>query len=82
MKNLIVEKKYNGYNLINYLLSNFEGLSKSTIYKTIRKKDIIVNGIRVKENINVFENDKITIYYEENEETSIRQIETWQSVQQ
>lgn len=27
-------------------------------------------------------NDKITIYYEENEETSIRQIETWQSVQQ
>lgn len=27
-------------------------------------------------------NDKITIYYEENEETGIRQIETWQDVQQ
>ena len=26
-------------------------------------------------------NDKITIYYEENEKTGIRQIETWKSVQ-
>ena len=62
MKSLIVEKKYNGYSLINYLLKNFDGLSKSTIYKALRKKDIIVNDVRVKENINLFENDKITIY--------------------
>lgn len=62
MRNLIVEKKYNGYDIVNYLLDNFNGLSKSTIYKAIRKKDIIVNNVRIKEKITVFENDKITIY--------------------
>lgn len=62
MKNLKVVKKYDGYNLINFLQSNFNGLSTSTIYKALRKKDIIINNIRVKENTKVHENDEIIFY--------------------
>ena len=32
------------------------------LYKTLRKKDIKVNGKRVNENITVFENDEILVY--------------------
>lgn len=62
MKNLIVEKKYDNHNLIFFLQEKFDGLSKSTIYKALRKKDVIINGIRIKENAKVFENDSITLY--------------------
>lgn len=62
MKNLVVEKKYNGYKLVNYLQSNFSKLATSTIYKALRKKDILVNNIRIKENVKIFAGDKITLY--------------------
>ena len=62
MKSLKVIKRYDGYNLINFLQSNFNGLSTSTIYKALRKKDIIINNVRVKENTKVYENDEIIIY--------------------
>ena len=62
MKKLVVLKKYDGNNLITFLQNNFDGLTSSTIYKSLRKKDILVNGIRMKENVKVFENDEITIY--------------------
>lgn len=62
MRDLKVIKKYDGYNLINFLQTNFDGLSSATIYKALRKKDILINGVRVKENVKVFEHDNITIY--------------------
>ena len=35
-------------------------------YKTLRKKDIKINGKRVSENVNVFENDEILVYIPDN----------------
>ena len=62
MKNLVVEKKYNNYNLIDYLQANFDGLTKSTIFKALRNKDIIINNVRIRENVKVFNDDEVTIY--------------------
>lgn len=62
MRDLKVVKKYDGYNLIRFLQANFDGLSSASIYKSLRKKDILINGKRIKENVKVFENDNITVY--------------------
>lgn len=62
MKNLVVEKKYNNYNLVDYLQANFDGLTKSTIFKALRNKDIIINNVRIRENVKVFNDDEVTIY--------------------
>lgn len=62
MKKLIVNQKYNGKKLNKYLLENIPNLTSNLLYKTLRKKDIKVNGKRVNENIDVFENDEILVY--------------------
>ena len=66
MKNLIVKQKYNNKKLSSFLLDNFNGLSMNTFYKALRKKDILVNNVRVKENIIVHTNDSITVYITDN----------------
>lgn len=65
MKTLFVNEKYNGKKLNRYLLDNFPSLSTSLFYKTLRKKDIKVNGKRVNENVNVFAGDKVDIYIDD-----------------
>ena len=62
MKKLIVDKKYNGKKLNKFLFDNIPTLTSNLYYKTLRKKDIKINGKRVSENINVIENDKILVY--------------------
>ena len=62
MKKLIVNEKYNGKKLNKFLLDNISNLSSNLLYKTLRKKDIKVNGKRVSENINIFLNDEIEVY--------------------
>lgn len=62
MKKLIVNKKYNNKKLDKFLYDNIPTLSQNLYYKTLRKKDIKVNGKRVSENVNVFENDEILLY--------------------
>lgn len=62
MKNLVVNKKYDNKKLSVFLIESFNGLSLNTVYKYLRKKDIILNGTRIKENVFVHENDNITIY--------------------
>ena len=62
MKELIVTKKYNNKKLDKFLKDNLQNLSNNLFYKTLRKKDIKINGKRVSENVNVFENDKIQVY--------------------
>ena len=66
MRKLIVDKKYNNKKLTNFLLDNFNGLSINTIYKALRKKDILVNNIRVKENVVLNTGDTITVYITDN----------------
>lgn len=62
MKKLIVNEKYHNKKLNTFLLDSFSGLKSSTLFKALRKKDIIVNGKRVTENIYVHANDTIVIY--------------------
>lgn len=62
MKNLVVNKKYNNKKLSSFLLDIFDGLTMNTIYKALRKKDIIINNVRITENVSLKENDNITIY--------------------
>ncbi len=57
-----VPKKYNNKKISNVLFNLYPNLKSSVIFKAIRKKDIIVNGNRIKENITVYENDEITAY--------------------
>ena len=61
MKKLIVSKKYNNKKLEKFLKDTIN-LSNGLFYKTLRKKDIKVNGKRISENITVFENDEILVY--------------------
>ena len=62
MKNIIVDKKYDGKRINSFLLDNFDGLVSSTIYKALRKKDIRINSKRINENCIVHKGDEITIF--------------------
>lgn len=62
MKEIIVDKKYDGKKLNSFLLNTFDGLSLNTLYKSLRKKDIRVNDIKISDNITIHTGDKIKIY--------------------
>lgn len=62
MKKLIVSKKYDGKKLNKFLFSNISGLTEGLFYKTLRKKDIKINGERVNSNVTVSEGDEILVY--------------------
>ncbi len=62
MQKLIVEPKFNGKKLSNFLYAHFNGLSSSTLYKALRKKDIRINDVRINEDVIVHEFDTIAIY--------------------
>ena len=62
MRKIVVNKKYDGKKLNTFLLNNFNGLSMNTLYKSLRKKDIRINNIKVNENCIVNCGDEITLY--------------------
>lgn len=62
MKKLIVTEKYNGKKLDKFLLDNIDNLSSNLFYKTLRKKDIKINGKRVSSNVTINVNDEILVY--------------------
>lgn len=62
MKNIVVDKKYNGKKLNTFLLDNFDGLTLNTIYKTLRKKDIRINNIKINNNCILHQGDEITLF--------------------
>lgn len=62
MKKLVVNKKYDNKKLDKFLKDNISTLSNNLFYKTLRKKDIKINGKRVSENVTVFKNDEILVY--------------------
>lgn len=62
MKKLIVNQKYDGKKLNKFLSENIPNLSPNLFYKTLRKKDIKINGKRISENITIHENDEILVY--------------------
>ncbi|MBO4816583.1 MAG: RluA family pseudouridine synthase [Clostridia bacterium] len=62
MRKLIVPKKYDNKKLNKFLKDNIPNLSNSLFYKTLRKKDIKINGNRISQNIIVSENDEVCVY--------------------
>lgn len=62
MKKLIVNQKYNEKKLNTFLSNNLPTITSNLFYKTLRKKDIKVNGKRINENITVHEGDEILVY--------------------
>ena len=66
MKKLVVNKKNDNRKLDKFLKDNILNLSNNLFYKTLRKKDIKINGKRVSENVTVFEGDEIQVYISDN----------------
>ena len=62
MKKLIVDKKYDNKKLNIFLKDALPSLTNNLFYKTLRKKDIKINGKRVNENVTIYNGDEILIY--------------------
>ena len=62
MKTLIVDEKNSNKRIDRYITSVLPDLPFSIIQKTFRKKDVKVNGIRVKQDYVVAPGDKIELY--------------------
>lgn len=62
MKKLVVEDKFNKKKLSEFLLFTFNGLKSSTIYKAIRNKNIILNGVRIRDDVILRTDDEVTLY--------------------
>ena len=62
MRCLIVEKKYDKKKLNIILFDMFPALTSSTFYKALRKKDIRINKIRIKDNVLIHEGDEIQLF--------------------
>ena len=63
-----VAEKYNNLKIGKLLSILYPQISYSTFCKLLRKKDIKINGKRISENINIFANDIIEVYFKEQEE--------------
>lgn len=62
MKSLTVDKKFDGKLISKVLYDAFPSLTKNTLYKTFRQKDIKINGVRIHEDTIVYTNDEIQIF--------------------
>ena len=66
MKKLIVNKKYNQKKLNKLIQDTYPTVSNNLFYKTLRKKDIKINGKRISENLTLHENDEVLLYISDN----------------
>lgn len=62
LRKLIVPSKFNNKKVSDFLYHNFNGLSKNTLYKAFRKKDIRINNTKIGEDLIIHTHDEITIY--------------------
>ena len=62
MKKLVVSKEFDGKKLNKFLFSNISGLTEGLFYKTLKKKDIKINGIRVSSDVVVNEGNEVLVY--------------------
>ncbi len=62
MKKFIVSKKFDNKRLSEAVFWNFPNLKQNVFFKALRQKDIKVNGLRVKENVEINEKDIIEVY--------------------
>lgn len=66
MKKLIVTNKYDGKKLSKFVLDNFPHLSTNMFYKTLRQKDIKINGNRINKDCTIYVGNEILIYIADN----------------
>ena len=62
MRTIIVDEKYLGIRIDKFLKEKFPHLPFSAMQKALRKKDVKVNGIRVKQDCTVIPGDRLEIY--------------------
>lgn len=62
MRKLIVPNKFNNKKISDFLYYNFNGLTKNTLYKAFRKKDIRINNIKIGQDKTVNLGDEVTVY--------------------
>lgn len=62
MQSLKVTKKYDEKNVSKVLLDTFPALTKNTLYKAFRQKDIKINGKRTSKDTPVYLDDEVQIY--------------------
>lgn len=62
MQNLKVTEKYDKKNVSKILFDTFPALTKNTLYKAFRQKDIKINGKRTSKDIPVYLDDEVQIY--------------------
>ena len=66
MRKLIVDKKFDDKNVSDFLYYNFNGLTKNTLYKAFRKKDIRINDVKIAQDKTVNLGDEVTVYIVDN----------------
>ena len=62
MRKLIVNEKFDGKSLNSFLSFCFPALRQNVFFKALRQKDIKINGVRIKENINLKTGDIIEVF--------------------
>jgi len=65
MKTIIINKSQHNKKIVQVITSVFPEVSLSSVYKALRRKDIKINGKRIKEDISVRENDFIEIFIDD-----------------
>lgn len=66
MKEIKVDKKYDGKKLSKLILNEIVGINYNNFRELLRKKDIKINGKRINKEIVIYENDLVNIYLPEN----------------
>ena len=62
MQIINVDDKFDNKKICDYLLYKYPNLSKSTLFKALRKKDIRVNDVRINDNIIIHKDDVIKVF--------------------
>ena len=62
MRTIVIDRAQDGKRLDRVIRDSFRQMPQSALYKAFRKRDIKVNGIRVKEDHVVNEGDRVDIY--------------------
>lgn len=62
MRTVIAKEKHNGKKIDKVIWDFFPNVTSGMLFKALRKKDVKVNGVRIKEDYSVVEGDKIEIF--------------------
>lgn len=62
MRKLVVNDKYDNKKLCKFILDSFPALNKNTLYKSLRKKDIRINNVRVNNDCQIHLGDEVSVY--------------------